>query len=34
MAGGQLDDPQNFRGKALSQAEIEDLEICVFQNKN
>ena len=34
MAGGQLDHPQNFRWKALSQAEIEDLQICVFQNKN
>ena len=34
MAGGQLDHPQNFWWKALSQAEIEDLQICVFQNKN
>ena len=34
MAGSQLEHPQNFRWKALSQAEIEDFEICVFQNKN
>ena len=34
MPGGQLDHPQNFKWKALSQAEIEDLEICIFQNKN
>ena len=34
MAGGQLDHCQNFRWKSLSQAEIENLEICVFQNKN